>query len=302
MRARSGHAARRRAAREAAGRDRGVGAGGRDDDGAGRGLQLDEASEHPQPAGAIGGDVHGVLAAEVDDLGGRGGDGKHARRCDHEGVQVAALEVQLVMVSIGAVEADPGLRAEPRVADPGDLEPGLVRAGVECGAHGQHAGRHRGATTRDVAAVRLEREPGRAGARDGTGLRTRAPRDREHDHGDDGRGGERGADRDPSARAGPGEAWSAERRVEAERCVEAERREQLLELDWLGGAAERRLRQSRPGFDDLPWGSFDLSRLDPEDPELVASRAYMERVVEERIVARLARHGIACSTGPAATG
>ncbi|MGN6110756.1 MAG: hypothetical protein ACTHU0_36975 [Kofleriaceae bacterium] len=49
--------------------------------------------------------------------------------------------------------------------------------------------------------------------------------------------------------------------------------ERQLELDWLGGAAERRLRQSRPGFDDLPWGSFDLSRLDPEDPELVASRA-----------------------------
>jgi len=29
-----------------------------------------------------------------------------------------------------------------------------------------------------------------------------------------------------------------------------------LELDWLGGAAERRFRRRRPGIDDLPWGSL----------------------------------------------
>jgi hypothetical protein len=38
-----------------------------------------------------------------------------------------------------------------------------------------------------------------------------------------------------------------------------------LGLSWLGGASERRLRQSRPDFDDLPWHAFDPASCDPED-------------------------------------
>jgi len=37
-----------------------------------------------------------------------------------------------------------------------------------------------------------------------------------------------------------------------------------LELDWLGGPAERRFRRRRPGIDDLPWGTLDPSTLWPE--------------------------------------
>lgn len=44
-------------------------------------------------------------------------------------------------------------------------------------------------------------------------------------------------------------------------------------LEWLGGPAEHRLRRSRPGFDDLPWGSFDRAALGPEDDELLEARA-----------------------------
>lgn len=38
-----------------------------------------------------------------------------------------------------------------------------------------------------------------------------------------------------------------------------------LELDWLGGPAEARLRRRRPGIDDLPWGSFDATGLSDDD-------------------------------------
>lgn len=41
--------------------------------------------------------------------------------------------------------------------------------------------------------------------------------------------------------------------------------EQQLALEWLGGATERRLRTSRPDFDDLPWDTFDIARADPDD-------------------------------------
>lgn len=44
-----------------------------------------------------------------------------------------------------------------------------------------------------------------------------------------------------------------------------------LELSWLGGASERRLRQARPDFDDLPWDSFDANRCAPD--ELAEARA-----------------------------
>ena len=39
--------------------------------------------------------------------------------------------------------------------------------------------------------------------------------------------------------------------------------ETQLALEWLGGATERRLRTTRPGFDDLPWDSYDASSADP---------------------------------------
>lgn len=48
--------------------------------------------------------------------------------------------------------------------------------------------------------------------------------------------------------------------------------ESQLALEWMGGATERRMRASRPGFDDLPWHSFDASRVDPSDPGLVEAR------------------------------
>jgi hypothetical protein len=39
---------------------------------------------------------------------------------------------------------------------------------------------------------------------------------------------------------------------------------QQLALEWMGGATERRMRASRPAFDDLPWDSFDLAQCEPE--------------------------------------
>ena len=39
----------------------------------------------------------------------------------------------------------------------------------------------------------------------------------------------------------------------------------LLELDWLGGWSERRLRRRRPGIDELPWGTLQLAAIDPVD-------------------------------------
>ncbi|MDB4956624.1 MAG: hypothetical protein JWO36_4193 [Myxococcales bacterium] len=48
--------------------------------------------------------------------------------------------------------------------------------------------------------------------------------------------------------------------------------EAQLELAWMGGATERRLRHARPDFDDLPWGSFDATQIDPADPDLIESR------------------------------
>ena len=49
--------------------------------------------------------------------------------------------------------------------------------------------------------------------------------------------------------------------------------ETQLQLEWLGGPSERRLRASRPGFDDLPWDSFVPSPSDAENPNLIATRA-----------------------------
>jgi hypothetical protein len=49
--------------------------------------------------------------------------------------------------------------------------------------------------------------------------------------------------------------------------------ETQLQLEWLGGPSERRLRASRPGFDDLPWESFQPQASDAENPNLIAARA-----------------------------
>jgi hypothetical protein len=53
-----------------------------------------------------------------------------------------------------------------------------------------------------------------------------------------------------------------------------------FELEWLGGAAERRFRKRRPGVDDLPWNA-----LDPRDhpPHLVerARAAWTESTFNE---------------------
>jgi hypothetical protein len=38
-----------------------------------------------------------------------------------------------------------------------------------------------------------------------------------------------------------------------------------LEIDWLGGPAERRMRRRRPGIDDLPWGTLASMELADED-------------------------------------
>ena len=46
-----------------------------------------------------------------------------------------------------------------------------------------------------------------------------------------------------------------------------------LARDWLGGATERHLRGVRPGFDDLPWDSFDVTRIAPDDAGLLEARA-----------------------------
>src|SRR6185295_6520976 len=44
-------------------------------------------------------------------------------------------------------------------------------------------------------------------------------------------------------------------------------------LEWMGGATERRLRASRPSFDDLPWHTFDLQQHEPSDPDLIEARS-----------------------------
>jgi hypothetical protein len=37
-----------------------------------------------------------------------------------------------------------------------------------------------------------------------------------------------------------------------------------FELEWMGGAAEHHFRKARPGIDDLPWGTLDVSAYPPE--------------------------------------
>ena len=38
-----------------------------------------------------------------------------------------------------------------------------------------------------------------------------------------------------------------------------------FELDWLGGWSERRVRRRRPGLDDLPWGTLDVTAWAADD-------------------------------------
>jgi hypothetical protein len=37
-----------------------------------------------------------------------------------------------------------------------------------------------------------------------------------------------------------------------------------FELEWMGGSAEHHFRKARPGIDDLPWGTLDVSDYPPE--------------------------------------
>src|SRR5688572_10240564 len=37
-----------------------------------------------------------------------------------------------------------------------------------------------------------------------------------------------------------------------------------FDLEWLGGVAERHFRIVRPGVEEMPWGTFDLSRYPPQ--------------------------------------
>jgi hypothetical protein len=36
-----------------------------------------------------------------------------------------------------------------------------------------------------------------------------------------------------------------------------------FEIEWMGGAAEHRFRKARPGIEDLPWGTLDVSEYSP---------------------------------------
>lgn len=53
-----------------------------------------------------------------------------------------------------------------------------------------------------------------------------------------------------------------------------------LELDWLGGWSERRLRRRRPGADALPWGTLDLEHHHADDL-LEARRVWTNGVFTE---------------------
>jgi hypothetical protein len=50
-----------------------------------------------------------------------------------------------------------------------------------------------------------------------------------------------------------------------------------LELSWMGGATERRLRKRRPGSERLPWGSIDPSAFSA--PELAEARSVWTNAV-----------------------
>jgi hypothetical protein len=39
---------------------------------------------------------------------------------------------------------------------------------------------------------------------------------------------------------------------------------QTFELEWMGGAAEHHFRKARPGIEDLPWGTLDVSDFPPD--------------------------------------
>lgn len=53
-----------------------------------------------------------------------------------------------------------------------------------------------------------------------------------------------------------------------------------FELTWRGGATEARLHRVRPGIDDLPWGSLDLTRY-PDAHGLEARRIWSNGVFTE---------------------
>lgn len=58
------------------------------------------------------------------------------------------------------------------------------------------------------------------------------------------------------------------------------RAEEPLELEWLGGHPEARLRRRRPGIDALPWGTLDQGALG-EDAVLEARRVWTQGAFTE---------------------
>lgn len=53
-----------------------------------------------------------------------------------------------------------------------------------------------------------------------------------------------------------------------------------FELEWMGGAAEHHYRKARPGIDDLPWGTLDVSDY-PPDVRAAACASWTESAFTE---------------------
>src|SRR5205085_1412380 len=88
-------------------------------------------------------------------------------------------------------------------------------------------------------------------------------------------------DRDDAA------AGDADRRAgvrQRHRPADSGRREELsmipFELSWRGGATEARLHRVRPGIDELPWGTLDLSRY-PDAHGVEARKVWSNGVFTE---------------------
>jgi len=54
----------------------------------------------------------------------------------------------------------------------------------------------------------------------------------------------------------------------------------LFELEALGGAFERRFRRMRPEYDEMPWGTLDVSDL-PEAETIAARKAWTGAAFQE---------------------
>jgi hypothetical protein len=61
-----------------------------------------------------------------------------------------------------------------------------------------------------------------------------------------------------------------------------------FELEWLGGPAEHHFRRARPGIDELPWGSLDVSDYPPEVVDAARATWTESALTEYRAVAAFA--------------